>query len=252
MPKPLTHVAHAAVNKTLYTCGGFAGNHPGPSVSDCYQFDSFKKVWNKLAPLPAPRAGGGMVYVKQIHALIYASGIQREAGKHVGVDKPETWMLFLGDEQKQGWMSLPPMPNPRNHMAAVSVGGRYFFLGGQHQDREKTDNQDSVHEFDIWKRVWVQRKSLPKPVGHVSASVRAFWNGILIIGGILDGRKLSDQVLYYDILVDEWGVVGKFQRQVQSPVCDRMDNLLVCATGEGVPGSSNLAFATKLSVPVEV
>lgn len=249
MPLDLTHVAQAAVETRFYTCGGFVGTAPGKSVADCFVFHLPNNTWSRMPSLPSDRAGGGMVYIEQSNALFYASGTQRPFGEYVGIDKAESWMLFLADMEK-GWVRKNDMPNPRNHMVATSVGGRYYFLGGQHQNRETTDNQATVQEYDFWKDVWVSRKPMPIPVGHISASTVAYWNGILVIGGINNGRLLSNRVHYYDIFADTWTFVGRFPRNVQSPVCDKADRQLFCATGEGQPGNSQAVYFRTLTLPM--
>eukprot|EP00178_Gracilaria_changii_P003266 TRINITY_DN147_c0_g1_i1.p3 TRINITY_DN147_c0_g1~~TRINITY_DN147_c0_g1_i1.p3 ORF type:complete len:253 (-),score=65.72 TRINITY_DN147_c0_g1_i1:3595-4353(-) len=250
MPQPLTHCAQALVNHTLYLCGGFLSTAPGRSVRSCMSFSLRHNRWRALPPLPVSAGGGAMVYVAPLHALLYAGGMRREPQQWRGQDSRATFLLPLR-QLRRGWLRQRPMPNARNHMAAAAAASRYLFLGGQHSADELRGNQRTLNQFDVRSGAWRARAQLPRALGHVAASSFAFWNGVLVVGGVLNGRQHSDELLYYDALADAWSVVGRFARRVQSPVCGASHRRVFCTTGLG-SGAASLSYYTPLSTPVAV
>lgn len=249
MPIDATHTAQAIDGGTVYICGGFAGKAPGWTVKECWKYDINRNGWERLRDLPEARGGGGMVYVRRKRMLVYAGGNWRRTGEWRGDDKADCWSLTLG-RKRAAWQRRRDIPNARNHMAAVKVGGRFLFLGGQHLNLEDSANQADVHEYLVGRDMWVKRKSMPTGLGHVSASTFPYWNGVIVIGGISNGRTLRDEILYYDYFKDKWSMVGRFARKVQSPICSKFGRKVVCATGAGKPGSGRDGFMRKVSLPM--
>lgn len=250
MPTHATHTAQAIARDTVYICGGFAGTAPGRTIKECWKYDINRNVWERLRDLPEARGGGGMVYVKRKRMLVYAGGNWRKEGEWRGVDKADCWSLKLGVKGAM-WQRRRDIPNARNHMAAVRVGGRMVFLGGQHLNLEHSNNQADVHEYLVGRDMWVKRRSMPRGLGHVSASAFPYWNGVMVVGGISNGRTLRDEILYFDLINDKWSVVGRFARKVQSPICNKFGRKVVCATGAGKPGTGREAFMKEVSLPRE-
>ncbi|CAN8068269.1 unnamed protein product, partial [Agarophyton chilense] len=251
MPRPLTHCAQAVVADSLYLCGGFLGKAPGQSVSDCYVFSMSLNQWKPIPSLPVSVGGGAMVYIKPINALFYAGGMTREKGRYRGTDLPHTFMLSLHN-LAAGWKRKADMPNPRNHMAAAVAASRYFFLGGQHSADEHAGNQPTVNEYVYWSDKWFTKAPLPQPLGHIVASTFSYWNGILVVGGVTNGRHQTPNVYYYDVRSDSWSLIGQFPRSVQSPVCGISNLRIHCATGLGKPGWAAQSFHRKLTLPLPV
>lgn len=244
MPMFLTHVGQAIFRDRIYTAGGYAGQSPGRTVSDCFVFHFPSDKWSRLPNLPFPRAGGGLVYIQKIKALMFSSGMLRATGRYAGDDEADTWMLYL-EHLEKGWQPRANIENPRNHMAAIAVGDKYFFLGGQHRNRESTENQATLQEYDYRGDKWIKRQDLPVPTGHIAASTFKFNKGFVFVGGINDGRILSDRIFYYNVEGDRWFDVGTFPRKVQSPVCGVAFKRLYCATGAG-SGPANAVYTTRL------
>lgn len=245
MPMATTHTAQVAVGTRLYMCGGYLGRHPGPSVPNCFMYDSEVDRWITLPSLPASRAGGGLVYIRQANALFFSSGAMRSAGVHRSIDKGNSYILRL-DNLAGGWSERAMMPNPRNHMSATEVDGRYFFIGGQHSNNEATGNQADMHEYDFDRDLWLRKAKLSRGVGHVSASTPRYWHGFFMIGGVENGRQRVSRVMYYSVQSDAWYTIGNYPRTVQTPVCGVIWNNLVCAGGEGDPGIADQAFVRRV------
>lgn len=248
MPLNLTHAAQVVVGTKMYICGGYLGKHPGPSIADCFCYDYVKDKWDRLPSLPDARAGGGMVYNKFRKALFFAGGAVRQKGGGRVYDYGDSYVLYLA-KQDEGWQRRAIMPNPRNHMSAVSVYGRYFFVAGQHGKDELTGNQDSLHEYRFASNTWIKRADIPFPIGHVSASTPRYYGGFFMIGGVINGKKKSKKVLYYHLATNAWYDIGDYQRTAQTPVCGVKWNRLICATAYGKPGGGASGYMRRVTVP---
>lgn len=236
MPQPLTHVAQAVSGTLFCGAGGYWDRHPGMSVSSVFCYEASTDAWMRLPNLPADRAGGGMVFHEHAGAreLIFAGGVDREFNslrKHT--DFGTTWRLDLNN-LADGWRNAgATMPNPRNHMAGIATCGRYFFVGGQHQEEEANGNQNTVSEFLPAENRWRNVAPMPIKLGHISASVMAYRCGVLVVAGTTQGYKRSSAVFYYDAAKNFWKKVGDLPVACTTPVCGVNGQTVMCATGSG-------------------
>lgn len=249
MPEPLTHMAQASRGRYFFGAGGYRGRFPGPSSRSVFRYDVLMNRWMRLPSLPSARAGGGLVYVhhRGKRLLVYAGGVERDEQGHVH-DRGDTWTLDLG-ALGRGWVDVDEeMPKRRNHLGAVFACGRLLWVGGQRLLDEDHGNSRAVAEYLPDERKWTSRSvtRLPFPLSHISASVLPFRCGVLIVGGIGTGRRVSRAVLYWEPRTNRWFRVGFFPKAVATPVCGIVDRTLVCATGEG--GVKRDVFATTLSM----
>lgn len=94
------------------------GGHPGPEIDTCLVYDYSTNDWYFFEPLPAGRAGGGMVYSSVSDALIFAAGATRPiAGDADAVDFQNTWMYEFQNPEA-GWVPMDDLPFPSNHMSS--------------------------------------------------------------------------------------------------------------------------------------
>lgn len=246
MPQAITHVGQVAVGHKLFMCGGFLGKHPGPSIDNCYVYDMLMDEWRDLPSLPHKRAGGGIVHIKKTNSLFFAGGILRKAGSLHGIDHDDSYMLDLDKDWSIGWIQKASFHNPRNHMSAIEVDERYFFIGGQHRGNEETGNQKALTEYVPNENKWYKRANMPYGIGHLSASTPKWGGGFLVIGGVQNRRVKSDNILFYDIPADSWIEVGKYPRSVQTPVCGLTKDTIYCSTGAGNIGSWDEGWFRKI------
>ncbi len=236
MPYKITHLAQWSDGNAFCGVGGYDGDFPGTSGNRGFCYNRITNKYTALPNLPGDRAGGGLVLIthKGKKMFVYAGGVDRVFPSFkTHIDYGTTWTLEYGNP-KAKWKKLAQdMPDPRNHMAAVESCGRYYFVGGQKKVDEQKGNSVTVSEFLAGSLTWKKKAPapLPIPLGHVSASVMAYQCGIIIVGGITNGKKMSDAVFYYNSKTNKWSKIGKYPNMVATPVCGIRGDEMLCATG---------------------
>jgi hypothetical protein len=216
--------------------------------------------------------GGGVALLEgRLHFM--AGATTDGAGKEMYVDKTTHWALALGS-LAAGWQRRADVPAGRNHMAAVSHGGRIYTLGGQLMRREGCTNQRAVEAYDPGLDRWSTLAPMPRGRGHIAASTLSVpKRGILVVGGVGDTPAAPDQRhtceppgvkhpdgLFYGGAADGWTsvrglpegasmVCGLFPPRgvVQHLCCQRADEVIVTrlrwAPVAKTPASPGLAMA---------
>lgn len=236
LPLEITHAAVAVVGNFMYLCGGYLGRYPGPSVNNCYEYDSVMDKFNKFPSLPIMSAGGGMVYEKKMNSLFFSTGTFREDGIPLATDFADSYMIDLGN-LSAGWVRKADIPNPRNHIGVVTVRGRHFFLGGQYGRDEFKSAQRTLSEYVAKTDTWKKWADIPSVLSHIQTSVKNFKNkGFLVIGGSIKFGQITDTVYFYHLESNTWHLVGTYPRRTKTAVCGSFKNMLYCAAGQAPKG----------------
>lgn len=94
------------------------------------------------------------------------------------------------------WSRLADMPTPRSEVAAATVGGKIYVMGGFGAGATAHEEYDPVTD------TWRKRAPIPRGVDHPAA---VGLNGHVFLIGGLDGRwGPVDNVLAYDPAEDRW------------------------------------------------
>ncbi|WP_052351753.1 Kelch repeat-containing protein [Deinococcus pimensis] len=242
LPEGLTHAGVAVDGSTVYLAGGFVGDHPGPATSHVRAYDTTTDRWSSRPDLPGARGGGALVRLgRDLH---FFGGTQRSGDTYLK-DFGDHWVLNL-DAPAQGWQSRAPLPNPRNHMAGVVIGGEILAVGGQHLGDEVSGNQSSVERYDPATDTWETRADLPLPLSHTSSSTFVWRDQVLVVGGVTNGQRKSATVWSYDPLSNRWTALSSLPAARQSPVADAVNGRVVVSGGEDQAGPT---ATTWLGVP---
>jgi N-acetylneuraminic acid mutarotase len=125
---------------------------------------------------------GGRVYV--------AGGAPDSAGRTLEAYDPAT----------DSWVSLPPMPTARNHVAGGAIGGRLYVVGGR-----PPLTLSVLEVFDPVSGTWKSRAAMPTGrSGHAAAVVRGC---LYVFGG--EGNSASASGVFaqselYDPGTNSW------------------------------------------------
>jgi N-acetylneuraminic acid mutarotase len=235
LPAPLSHAGQASDGRYIFLAGGFSGDDPGPSVAQAWAYDTQADTWQVLPPLPAPRGGGGMALLgRDLH---FFGGATREGGVWLA-DHADHWVLSL--DGSPDWRPAAPLPNPRNHIGAVTLGGKIYAVGGQYLGFEGSGNQVSVDVYDPGSDTWSPAADLPLPLSHVASSSLALAGQLVVVGGVTQSALEVASVLAYDPAANSWSELAPLPAARQSPVAGLIGTRLYVATGE----RKNVAYAT--------
>ena len=226
MPEPITHAGTAADGRYVYFAGGFIGDHPGPNTAHVWRYDTVRDSWLALPDLPAPRGAGAAAIVgRDLH---FFGGAIREGATWIS-DSGDHWILSL--DSLAAWRTRAPLPDPRNHLGALTLGNIVYAVGGQHLGDEWRGNSARVHAYDAIADAWRAVASMPAPCGHVAASVVEWTGRMVVIGGLGAAAVQLSDVIEYDPLTDRWSALPSLPAPRQSPVAGSVANRLIVATG---------------------
>lgn len=191
LPVIVHHAGVVVIDDCLYVVGG-----NGFRVSACsyvFEFNHQENVWQRKANMPTPR---GALGVAVGDGLIYAVGGATAVGWKAEVTRGE---LEVYEPKKDKWMSLEPMPTPREHLAAVAASGLIFALGGYAKSRFEPLTTNEAYNSSSGK--WEKRAPLPLPLCGFPAV--AMGDSIFIFGGV-QGWAISGECCEYNVSQDRW------------------------------------------------
>jgi non-specific serine/threonine protein kinase len=179
LPLGLDHPAAAMLDGVLYVAGG---NSSGTASA-------------RLFALPGPRALAAMRHPRAGLALVAAAGKLYAIGGIAG--GTEVGPAEEYDPAADRWTPLPPLPNPRDHVAGFAHGGKACVAGG------RSPNSAAVDCWDPAGRRWTSLTALPTPTSGAGGGALG---GRVIVAGGEDGRtgSMIDQLAVLD--GDEWRV----------------------------------------------
>jgi hypothetical protein len=155
LPVGLHHLGMAALDGRIYVTGGYADMDFTVNQDATYVYDPNTNTWATVAPLPAPRAAHGTAAVM---GKLYVVG-------GVGPRAEEMWAYDLATDT---WdTALPPLPQPREHLAVVGAENQLYVIGG----RVDGNNLGTSDQFSPEMNQWNPLFDLPTPRGGLTAGV---------------------------------------------------------------------------------
>jgi N-acetylneuraminic acid mutarotase len=199
-PQPIHHTHVAAVGGKLYMIGGeldgASSGKPERYISDTWVHDPAAGGWQKRAPMPTPRSGGGKAV---IDGKIYVAGGRPPGGSAFEVYDPAT----------DKWEKLPDLPTQRNHLAMVAIGGKIYVAGGRTGPGAMAPRVDVLEIYDPKTRQWSKGAALPYPRGGITGAVV---NGCMFVFGGEGERShvlgLTPSTYGYDPRANLWTVLA--------------------------------------------
>lgn len=157
---------------------------------------------------------GGIVTVALLLLAVLAVG--QLLGEDVAEGTPPTVTasteseeeIFVETEVGNNWLAARPLPAPRAHMAAVTVGLEVYGIGGE--TAGAVDNTVAV--YDTQERQWSQRA--PKITAVADATAAVLSGEIYVVGGRLEDGRATTIVEAYSPLNDGWRPVTPLPRPI--------------------------------------
>jgi len=220
LPAPMHHVALVSNNGFLLAIGGFLRDEIGGWRMQDRVFwldDINNGEWYENRPLPIPQAEtvaqslNGRIHV--VGGRSPAGSENREWSDHIDTDKH--WAYVASNDE---WVSMRPLPSPRNSAAGAVYRGALYVIGGRTVARGNTPRVDVYDPVsDRWQRAaplpQSSRKEAPLGQGGLAA---AEWNGnIYAFGGEWFGNNgggVYADVWEYDPREDKWRAVAAMPR----------------------------------------
>jgi N-acetylneuraminic acid mutarotase len=106
------------------------------------------------------------------------------------------------DTASDTWTELPPLPETREHCAAVASGGKLYIVGGR--THTITEFRPTTLEFDPATQAYTEKTPIPTPRGGLAGAVLE--GRLFVFGG--EGAKnqlgVFDDIDAYDAATDSW------------------------------------------------
>lgn len=160
LPVAVNHAMAASYRGRLYVVGGYG---TGGTLRSTFMLAGGK--WRALAPLPVARAAAGATVAGR---RLYIVGGVRRAGTLARV-------AFVFDLRRRRWSEIAG-PTPREHLAAASLGGKVYAVGGRLGGIDT--NQTTVEAFE---GSWHAVAPLPEARGGTGAAAVA--GRLVSVGG---------------------------------------------------------------------
>lgn len=199
LPTAVTHFGVELDDRTVWLVGGFVGDHPGVATDEVWSYDLDLGAWSSGPPLPKLVAGGALVrYDRSLH---WFGGVEADRD----TASPDHFALDL-DDTGSGWSPLAPLPQARNHLSAVRLGGWLHAIGGQFGHDTGPTDTNLHHAYSPVTDTWLSRAPLPLPRSHFESGTMVHAGKAILLGGRsnVTGETALIDVTEYDPAVDEW------------------------------------------------
>jgi N-acetylneuraminic acid mutarotase len=191
LPVALHHTTLIGVGDRLYAIGGFSSGWT--PVRSVLEYDPADDRWRERAEMPTAR---GALAVGVIDGRIHAVGGIGEVGpfgKNTGAHEAY-------DPATDQWVSLAPLPTPRDHLVVAVVGRHLYALGGRLFGNYARNLR--VNEvYDPQTNEWRRRPDIPTARSGGAAAVVG--DTIFLFGGEAPAGTF-DQTEAYDPGRDAW------------------------------------------------
>jgi len=223
-----THLGITQDGRYIYFAGGFAGNldttkTPTQVVSDrVYRYDPTTNSFSLLTRLPAGRGAGAFAAINgELH---YISGNPADRVTNVGDH-------FVYNIASRRWTAAASLPNPKDHMSCVVLGGKIYVIGGEHGHDKLHLQQGDCHAYDPSSNTWTQISSLPVAKSHIEGGTFVADGKIIMAGGQTDNFQPTSQVVEYDPAANRWSVLPSLPTPRQGAIIQRVGTKVVLAVG---------------------
>jgi hypothetical protein len=96
-----------------------------------------------------------------------------------GAEEPALRDAWRFDPDEDRWDPLPPLPSPREGLAAAAIGGVIYAVGGELGSASTA--QATLEAFDVLTLRWERLPPMPTPRGGLAAA--AFGGRLHVVGG---------------------------------------------------------------------
>jgi N-acetylneuraminic acid mutarotase len=227
-PAPLnsSHIQAAVDGTSIWTAGGFKGEHPGLPTDEVWRYDSVEDLWYAGPSLPEPRSAGFFQRIGR--TLHYGGGTSYDRDTAY----PDHWTLNL-DNLSEGWQKAPDFPQARIHTSAVRIDGLMYVIGGQFNHDHDPVDLKFLHVFNPGTGSWTQKADLPVARSHHEPGTVLIEDHIVLVGGRQNqaGLGQTDDVTEYDPVTNTWRELRPLPVPLIAPAAAYLDGKLIVTNG---------------------
>jgi len=214
LPIPLHHAVAVTYRGEVIVIGGTTDNIARASNK---VFALRGNNWVELPTLKHARAAPG--------AAVVGDKIVVVGGQNNKQVVPQT-EIYDGNS----WSEAPDLPNPREHLAAVSDGTYFYAVGGRFLSADK--NSAAFDRFDPVSNSWTTLVDMPTPRGSYGAT---FIDGRIVAVGGEDPTQVLDAAEMYDIAEGKWTKLAPLPEARHAEVVAAVGNTVYVIGGANRP-----------------
>lgn len=222
LPVALHHAMAVSYRGEPIVMGGFIpqGSDVSAITSD-QVYRLHEGHWITDAPLGRGRAAGAAAVVGDKIVLV---GGRNSRPSLIGVTE-----VFDGTR----WRDAAAMPEPGDHLAAVSDGSALYAVGGANLSPDRSSQ--ALQRYDPATNAWKRLPNMPRPRGGLGA---ALVDGRIIAVGGADLTSVSTTVEDYDIASGKWGTLASLLAGTHGAGVAAVNDILYTIDGGNRPGHS--------------
>lgn len=200
----LTGLALVPHRGKLYRIGGFTAKNGESAAQDLWsqadvaRFDPATRQWETLPALPEGRSSHDAALIGDV---LYVVGGWELRGGESSRWHDTAWKLDLAS-QPLGWKPIANPPSRRRALAAASLGGRLYCIGGM---SEGSETLLSVAVYDPSKNEWSAGPDL------AGSGMDGFGSAAIACGGRLYATTMSGAVERLSADGSHWDYAGQLQ-----------------------------------------
>lgn len=243
---PETHGAwaHDDAGASFFIAGGqIGGSIPGVATNAVWRYDVAAGSWSSLPTLPEARYGGAMSY---LDGKLYFFG-----GDHpdrVTISN-KLWVLDLAN-LRAGWADKASLPLGGDHIGTAVIGGKIYAVGGEH-DHSALPHDDAQYiqhnyllAYDPATDTWARKADLPKGSSHCEATTLSVNGKIVVLGGQIAERHITDTVRVYDPMTDSWAFLAPLPDARKGGAAAYFNGSLYFTNGQNDPDEGHVISRT--------
>jgi len=250
----VTHAGIAADGTDIYLAGGVTADAAGTGsiegTKQVWKYIISQNTYTQLPDLPVDIAGGQLEYLNgELH---YFGGFIEDRA----IDVTTHYVLNLNN-LNNGWQTLAPLPNPRQHAGSTVYGGKIYSIGGQIGENDTLITQKETDVFDPVTNTWTRLADLPVPSGaigrgHISLAVVVLGERIIVLGGeTVHKTGQTNMVSAYSPATNSWQNLTPLPITRYSGVAAVLDGNIFYTAGsftnityKGTPALPGLSFSS--------
>ena len=205
LPQPVNHPNAATVDGKIYVLGALSAKATNwTALPSAYFYSPFNDTWSSATPLPNGTARGASAVGMHESTIYLAGGMTYLVPRPGGTQNSLTTVSAYNTATDQWDLSLPPLPEPRQHVGGAVVGHTFFVIGGR--ENGIGEYRNTTYALDLENPVaWKTMAPMSTARGGVACA--ALGTKIYCFGG--EGNPDNPQRVFnetqaYDVKADSW------------------------------------------------